>query len=605
MLNVERSILRRILTLQRRTNIHSAYYLIPILLSFGAAFFEGIGMGLLIPMVNGFLTKDYSFLKNTRGLNTLLELMPSAVTASDQSLFIFLLSTFVIAVLLKNSLRYCSALSMNYIAVRSIHYLRKSIFTRYLTFGKLYFDRANIGHDSTVVSHFAKLSLRPLLVCEKHLSALFSLTGYLVVMSFISWHLTVIAIPLFVLLHILTRRIIHRMHAYSSSIAKSTSLLSKHTVEILALAPFVQSFNMQEQEMRRQAAMSDESVHLSFRMSAIQEVIAPFQEIVTLMAVVVLFAGMLMLMVRGSTGSPPSFLVYFYLVLNAANKFGTVLSFRAVLAEARGSVDAVMDVLDDDGKYFVPSGSKVFTGLSERIALRDLHFTYNGMEEIISGLTFSIEQGKMTAIVGATGGGKTTIIHLLLRHYDCPPGTIFLDGVDIRSFTTESIRRHVALVSQETFLLHDTLRSNIIYGSPPVSDQELFGVLERARLKEFVQQLPQGLDTQIGDRGVKLSGGEKQRVSIARALLRGANILILDEATSSLDLTTERLIQEAIQEAIQGKTAIVIAHRLSTIRHADHVVVIDRGRCVEEGTVDALLAQQGVFRRLWDEQKFS
>jgi len=191
-----------------------------------------------------------------------------------------------------------------------------------------------------------------------------------------------------------------------------------------------------------------------------------------------------------------------------------------------------------------------------------------------------------------------------MRYYDCPPGTIILDDKDIRDFSLPSLLDHIALVSQETFLFNESLRYNITYGLAEVSEEQLQDTVERARLSEFVQSLPKGLDTLIGDRGVQLSGGEKQRVSIARALLKGAEILILDEATSSLDTKTEKLIQEAIDEAVRGRTTIVIAHRLSTIQHADHIVVIEQGRCLEQGALEELLAKKGTFYELWEEQKF-
>ena len=193
---------------------------------------------------------------------------------------------------------------------------------------------------------------------------------------------------------------------------------------------------------------------------------------------------------------------------------------------------------------------------------------------------------------------------MLMRYYGCPASSILLDGEDIRSFTLDSYLSHTALVSQETLLLHASLRNNITYGLHNVSEKDLRSAVERARLGSFVEALPEGLETLIGDRGVKLSGGEKQRVSIARALLKGSDILILDEATSSLDTKTEKLIQEAIDEAVRGRTSIVIAHRLSTIKHADKIVVIEDGRFQEEGTLEELLGKKEAFFQLWEQQKF-
>ena len=265
---------------------------------------------------------------------------------------------------------------------------------------------------------------------------------------------------------------------------------------------------------------------------------------------------------------------------------------------------AVLEIFNEEGKYFVRGGATTFPGLQHSINFKNLTFSYFDDRQVLQGVSFDVQKGKMTAIVGPTGGGKSTLISLLMRYYDCPPSTLFIDGTDIREFTLESYLGRVALVSQETLLLHDTLRYNITYGLHDVSEERLQEALKRARLQDFIGKLPQGLDTLIGDRGVRLSGGEKQRVSIARALLKNAEILILDEATSSLDSRTEALIQEAIDDAVSGRTSIVIAHRLSTIKHADKIIVVDEGRIAEQGMLQELLEKEGAFFALWEQQRF-
>ena len=209
------------------------------------------------------------------------------------------------------------------------------------------------------------------------------------------------------------------------------------------------------------------------------------------------------------------------------------------------------------------------------------------------------------AIVGPTGSGKTTLISLLLRFYDCPSSSILVDGVDIKEFNIKSLRNHIAFVNQDVMLFNDTLRNNIIYGfREEISDDVLLEVIRKARLDDLLNKLPDGLDTLIGDKGVKLSGGEKQRVAIARVLIRKSEILILDEATSSLDSKTEAFVHEAIDEAVKGKTSIVIAHRLSTIKNADKIVVLEDGKIVEHGSLNALLKKKARFYSYWAAQKF-
>ncbi len=210
----------------------------------------------------------------------------------------------------------------------------------------------------------------------------------------------------------------------------------------------------------------------------------------------------------------------------------------------------------------------------------------------------------MTAIVGATGEGKSTIINLIMRFYECPPRAIFLNGEDIREYDTKSIRKHMAFVSQTPSLFNDTIRGNIAYGREGISDEEVMKVAKKAHIDDLIESLPEGLSSKVGDMGVMLSGGEKQRIAIARALLKDSDIFLLDEATSALDSGTERKIQEAIDVAVKGKTSIVIAHRLSTIKYADKIVVLEKGRVLEQGSLQELLDEKGKFYEYWQMQKF-
>lgn len=561
-------------------------------------------MGLLIPILTGFLQKNFAFIKEAPYIGDFIMMLPASVLNNDRNIFGVLLSGFIAAFILKNILRFSTVASVAYFSERSLHHLRKTLFMRYLGFGKLFFDRTNVGHHATLLQDFAGKAIRPAQTIDKLMNPLFSLIAYLVVMLTISWRLTLVALPLFVILHFTVQFIIVGIKRLSYSISDRGSALGKKSVEILSTIPLVKASRMEREEQRRYAHISDEKAHMDFRAKALQEMILPIQEIITICAAMGVFVGALMLFGRDQVASAPALMVYFYIVMNASSKFGTLSGFRGTLAAAAGPLKEVLSIFNEEGKFFVRGGEKIFQGFTKEIACNDLSFSYDDVRTVLDHISFVIPKGKMTAIVGPTGAGKSTLINLFMRYYDCPPGSIFLDGEDIRSFTLDSLLRHIALVSQETLLLHDSLRNNITYGLENVSEQQLQDVIERARLSGFIKKIPQGLDTLIGDRGVKLSGGEKQRVSIARALLKGADILILDEATSSLDSETEKLIQEAIDEAVAGRTAIVIAHRLSTIKHADKIVVLKDGKKAEEGGLQELLDHKGVFFKLWEEQKF-
>lgn len=599
----EWSALPQIFGVMRRTGLSPAWLAIPICISLCAAVFEGMSIGLLVPLFQGFLQRDFSFALSLPIVGHILAWITQYTSATDKSLFGILVALFVGSVILKSMLRYTADVSMGYVASRSLYHLRKLLFGRYLGFGKLYFDQTTIGYHSTLFAEFASNCIRPLFTIDKYVNALFSLVAYLCVMSFISWQLTLFAIPLFGVMHFSVRFLIMGLRKISSAMAERTAMLNKKTVDILSAIPLVKMYNMEQSEQSDYAHISDRKARLDFRECVLTSLVSPLQELVTMVAALVLFTGTLFIMVRDGSSTPPAFLVYFYLVLNAASKFGTFTGIRGNLASAVGPLEHIQAIFRDEDKFRVPSGKEMFTGFSDTIDFRSLSFSYPGGNPVLQDVSFGVKKGSVTAIVGKTGSGKTTLVSLLLRLYDCPAGSIFIDGTDIRSFDSASLRRHMAVVSQDTFLLNDTMRHNIAYGVPDATDEQIQNAVDAARLTELVERLPNGLSTMLGDRGVRLSGGEKQRVAIARALLKGAQILILDEATSALDSTTERLIQEAVDNAIEGRTAIVIAHRLSTIRNADMIAVLDDGKCVEKGSPEELLKKDGAFARFWHDQE--
>ncbi|MEE1168203.1 MAG: ATP-binding cassette domain-containing protein, partial [Alistipes sp.] len=244
-------------------------------------------------------------------------------------------------------------------------------------------------------------------------------------------------------------------------------------------------------------------------------------------------------------------------------------------------------------------------GLKESIELRDVHFTYDGTRDVIDGITLKINKGETIALVGASGGGKSTLSELVPRFYDVSCGEVLFDGVNVKDYKQESLRGKMSIVAQETVLFNDSIEGNILMGRPTATHDEVVEASKVANAHNFIVESPEGYDTNIGDRGSKLSGGQRQRISIARAVLKNPEILILDEATSALDTESEKLVQDALTNLLKGRTSIVIAHRLSTIYNADKIYVIDKGKVVEEGTHAELLAKEGVYAHLIAMQSFS
>ena len=233
-----------------------------------------------------------------------------------------------------------------------------------------------------------------------------------------------------------------------------------------------------------------------------------------------------------------------------------------------------------------------------------MHFSYDGSREVIDGISFEIRRGQTVALVGPSGGGKSTLSELLPRFYDPTSGEILIDGISLRDYTQESVRAHMSVVAQDTVLFNDTIANNIGMGRRGASHEEIVEAARIANADSFIRECPEGYDTNIGDRGTKLSGGQRQRLSIARAVLKNPDILILDEATSALDTESEKLVQDALNNLLKGRTSVVIAHRLSTIHNADLIIVVDHGRIAEQGTHAELMERNGIYAKLIEMQSF-
>lgn len=260
-------------------------------------------------------------------------------------------------------------------------------------------------------------------------------------------------------------------------------------------------------------------------------------------------------------------------------------------------IDATLDKLDGiEHADMIDKDGKAISLQNADIAFRDVTFSYDTVP-VLRNISFSIPQSSTTAIIGPSGSGKTTICNLIARFYDVDSGEVTVGGEDVRNMTCDSLLRNISMVFQKVYLFHDTVENNIRFGNPNATQEEIIEAAKKAQCHDFITALPDGYETVIGEGGSTMSGGEKQRISIARAILKNANIVILDEATASIDPENEHLIQQAISELTIGKTVIVIAHRLATIEHADQILVIDKGQVVQKGTHRQLIQQDGLYRR--------
>ncbi|MCX5700310.1 MAG: ABC transporter ATP-binding protein [Candidatus Omnitrophica bacterium] len=526
-------------------------------------------------------------------------------SATNTNIFILLVGVIFIATVLKNICQYVAVLNVSFLIRRFSNILRQAIFDRYISFGKMFFDRNNTGYLQTILISFTQQVSNQLKGLVGFLSSFLLFFVYLLLMVIISWRITIFVILIFPVLNYAFKWLISKIRKSSEYYTKSYAILSNNIANVLTCIPLVKLYSNEEFEKKRFYNLSNEIEKIEFSLDKKQNLVTPMHEIILLTSTLLLVSAITFIVVRERVGDVASFLVFLFILKRSAASFGNLNDIKAGLATISGHILALVKIINDDDKFIVPDGNVEFTGLKKSIEFKNLTFSYINEVIVLKGITFSIARGSKVAFVGPTGTGKTTLINLLLRFYDCSPDAIEIDGIDIRDYTLKSLRNHISLVSQDTLLFNDTIKNNILYGlDRSIPDEELVDVLKRARLYNFVVNLPDSFNTAIGDRGIKLSGGEKQRLSIARAMLNNAELLILDEATSSLDIRTEKLIQEAIDEVMKNRTTIVIAHRFFTIKNSEKIIVIEDGKLIEQGSLNELLERKGKFYTYWQEQKF-
>ena len=500
--------------------------------------------------------------------------------------------------LLKGVFDYGQAYLMSHVGQRIIADLREKIYNHLQSLSLSFFTRnptgvlmSRITNDVSVVQGAVTDAVTGLL------KDLFTIIGLVGVVFYRDWRLAIIALVVFPLAVYPIVKFGRKLRSYSSRSQTTMGDISTILLETISGNRIVKAFNMEEYEQKRFARENRKLFSIQMKSVRVRAVSHPLMEMLGGLGIacIVFYGGYNVIKGVATPGTFFSFLAALLMLYEPVKRLSGV---NNTVQQGLAAASRIFEVLDTVPEIRNKPGAKIITSVSEGIEYRNVAFKYDE-DRVLKNINLQVKVGEMIAFVGASGGGKTTLVNLLPRFYDVSSGEILIDGQDIRDISQESLRSMIGIVTQQTILFNDTVRNNIAYGKISEPFGEIVKAAEAAYAHRFIQNLPNGYDTVIGEQGVKLSGGERQRLSIARAILKNAPILILDEATSSLDSESEIEVQKALEYLMQGRTTLVIAHRLSTIRKANRIVVIANGVVVEEGAHEELLEKDGEYRKLY------
>lgn len=477
-----------------------------------------------------------------------------------------------------------------------IHTLRCEIFDQYTRLPTAYFDSNNSGFMiSRITNNVGEVTKATTDSVKTIIREGLSTVGLLAYLFYLNWMLSLVFVCITPVIVVLVSYVSKRLRAISKRLQESVGDMTHVTSELVGAHRVVRSYGGEDYERQRFLRSSDNNRRQALKMATTTAVHSPVMQLIIALALSVLMYMALYFMQQASVGEFVSYLTAAFLLPRPIRQ---LTDANGEIQKGIAAAESLFAILDeaceiDQGQYQVERSRG-------ELEFRNLSFRYQGTEELaLQDINVKVESGQTVALVGASGGGKSTMANLVSRFYPHEMGEILLDGIEIQDYTLANLRRQIALVNQQVTLFNDTVANNIAYGAlAGTSRDKIIAAATDAYAMEFIKLLPQGLDTVIGENGVKLSGGQRQRLALARALLKDAPILILDEATSALDTESERYIQAALQKAMRNRTTLVIAHRLSTIENADVILVMDHGRIVEQGRHEELLVKNGAYARL-------
>ncbi len=516
-----------------------------------------------------------------------------------QGIILFLLAIFLV----KNVFDFLRNYLVAWIEQAVTRDLRNEVYAHLVDLDLVFFGRTRMGQIISRLTHDVE-QLRTLVTKElaRIISSVLEMAAFFTLMLLISWQLTLAAVIILPGVFAIWGPLLRRVRRGDRTILNLAGEVNSHIQETLSGIRLVKASAAEGHERERFRRLTWAYFKAFIRTERFRALSHPITETVGALGTVVILWYGTRLVLTGGVLSGEEFIAFLALSMKLYSPVKYLGKLPAIIQPGLVASERVFEFLDAPVEIRDRPEARPFPGVHEEIAFDDVWFHYRPGEPVLRDINFVAPAGSVTALVGPSGAGKTTLVDLIGRFYEVTEGRILIDGNDIREFSLQSLRDHLGIVSQETVLFHDTVRSNIAYGIDEVSDEAVRAAARAAYADGFVERLPQGYDTVVGERGTQLSGGQRQRIAIARAILRDPPILILDEATSALDSEAEQLVQQAMERLLVGRTVFVIAHRLSTVQQADQILVMEEGRIVQRGTHAELLAGGGVYRRLHDLQ---
>ncbi|MBU2034780.1 MAG: ABC transporter ATP-binding protein [Candidatus Omnitrophota bacterium] len=567
-----------------------------------SAVFDGVSLGMIVPMADKVLTNK-QIIVSTKLPGFLMNLIGFINGVQPLAMLNYIAVATIFLFLFKGIFGFLQSYLMSDIGQLVVRDIRAKLYTKLHALSMDYFTQKRGGELISRITNDVKLVENAVSYGSTDMIyQTLQVILFTTLIFFIHWKMALTALVLLPLISLPIIKVGKVLRKLSRKTQEVMADINSILYESILGARIIKAFNMESYEVAKFSQTNQYYYRLSMKSIKRTLLLGPFTEILGAIAgiFVFLWAGKEVIAGKLSFGV---FGLFMASLLSLIRPFKKLSQVNSIIQQAMAANSRIYEVLDTIPTVVERKNTQELNDFKNSLIFEDVWFNH-GAQEIIRGINLEVKKGQVVGIVGPSGAGKTTLVDLIPRFYDPLRGRILIDGQDEKSFSLKSLRQQIGIVTQETILFNDTIRTNIAYGRPDASNEDIERAAMQSHAHDFIQRLPLGYDTFIGDRGMKLSGGERQRIAIARAILKDPPILILDEATSQLDTEAERLVQEAINKLIKGRTVFVIAHRLSTIRHVHRILVLKEGRIIEEGTHAELLEKQGLYHKLYCNQDF-